>query len=171
MLPASPMNLPLPPKRWEDANDPRWDSIRHRPWFRRLLERKRHIPALKQAYEVIKQGHPQWKAAAEFGVDERELRDFILFHFFTPTPEKYFAPQSWIDAINYAYDQYQFDGGRLAFHAYLMASAKTFGLNPRAVRERWEIDPNFLPSSCLTKKGNNEEPDLSGVSGKRSLCS
>lgn len=133
---------PPTPKRWESAESTVYDPIRGKPWFRRLLKRKRQIPALREASKLVSQGQPQWKAAAEFGVDERELRDYRNYIIGSCNP----ISRVEQDILDHAYDQYQFDGARLAFHAYVMSSAKMLGLNPRAIRELWEIHPFFLPT-------------------------
>lgn len=131
----------LPPKRWQE-DGPQFDNLRHLKWYRRLLKRKKLIPALKQAHKLVKEGVPQWKAAAEFQIDERELRDYGKL--FGAGVTVGMAEQKAIDA---AYAIYVDSGGRHPFSYCVERSAEYHGLNPRALRELWEIDPAVYPSA------------------------
>jgi len=107
------------------------------------LVRKAQIPALAEAYKLIQQGQPQWKAAAEFKVDERELRDFAKFkvgkELYPHTP----IMQMVIDS---AYAIYVDSGLKYSFSTCMEKAADYYGLNPRQYRELWETDPAYYPS-------------------------
>lgn len=148
----------MPPKRFEDASDPRFDPIRGRSWFRHLLIRKWQLPALRSAKQHLYKldGYPtQSKAAEAFRVDERELRDYVDYvDGVSDWAENLTQPEGDLSrrmkaALDHAYDQYNFDNAKLAFHAYVESSAKLFGLKPRAVRELWETDPKFYPKEAI----------------------
>lgn len=135
----------LPPKRWQE-DGPQWDSLRHHKWYGRLLKRKKLIPALKQAYLLIKQGQPQWKAAAEFQVDERELRDYCKL----VVNEPFWASKAEQMAIDAAYAIYVDSGLKHSFSYCVERSATYHGLNPRALRELWEVEPTVFPTGYNT---------------------
>jgi len=135
----------LPPKRWQE-DSPEFDSLRHLPWYKSLLVRKKHIPSLHQAYLLIQKGLPQWKAAAEFKVDERELRDYQRYKAGMPLG----ITLSQQTAIRAAYSIYCDSLLKYPFHYCVERSADYHGLNPRALRELWEIDPTVYPNGYET---------------------
>jgi hypothetical protein len=135
----------LPPKRWQE-DSPEWDSLRHLPWYNALLVRKKQIPALKQAYLLTLKGVPQWKAAAEFQVDERELRDYQKYQAGMPLGITLGEQR----AILAAYAMYCDSALKHPFHYCVERSAEYHGLNPRALREKWEIDPCVYPNGYQT---------------------
>jgi len=139
------MNLKLPPKRWQE-DSPEWDSLRHLPWYNGLLVRKKQIPALHQAYLLIQKGQPQWKAAAEFQVDERELRDYQKYKAGLPLGISPVEQR----AITAAYALYCDSNLKHPFHYCVERSAEYHGLNPRALRELWETDPTVYPNGYQT---------------------
>lgn len=133
-------NLVLPPKRFE-PDDPTRDPLRGRAWYPKLQIRKWQLPFLSQAARAIEQGWTQVFACDTFGVDTRELRDYVRFH--APWPPVSKTEQAIVDD---AYYVYQKDGGERPFHSYLEDSARSFGLNPRRVREIFELNPSYLPT-------------------------
>lgn len=137
------MYLTLPPKRWEPATDARYDSIRYKPWFGRLCLRKHHIPRLEQAFRANLDGSTQKAAASDFMVDPRELRDYERFRTGSTSELPRFAQ----DAIDMAYRDYCRDNASRPFHFYLRIWSKWLALNPRAIRELWEVDPGFYPTN------------------------
>lgn len=134
-------NLVLPPKRFE-PDDPTRDPIRSRAWYPKLQIRKWQMPLLHQAARVIQQGWTQVFACDTFRVDSRELRDYVRYWTFKWPPVTK-TEQAIIDDAYYSYCQ---RGGEQAFHAYLEHNSRFFGLNPRHVKELWELNPGFLPS-------------------------
>ncbi len=131
----------LPPKRWQE-DGPHFDSLRHLGWYARLLVRKHQIPALKQALVLVQRGEAQWKAAAVFTVDERELRDYGKF--VAGMPLGITIPQQF--TLTRAYEDYQKGFRDHPYHYFIERSAEYHGLNPRALRELWEIDPCVYPN-------------------------
>lgn len=143
-------NWPVPPKRFEKADDPKFDPIRPRRWFARLLKRKWQIDKLDQAYRLLSL-HPdmtQETVCGEMMVDSREFRDYCVFtqNAASETIRNHQA------AIDYAYDQYVADGAEMPWRSHLEASARVFGLNPRRFVEKWEVEPRFYPTSFLNEK-------------------
>lgn len=135
------MRLILPPKRWE-ADGPQFDSLRFLPWYSRGLRRKHLIPALEQANRLVQQGQPQWKAAAEFKVDERELRDYSKFVSGQPLDRLPIHAR----IIDLAYSIYCDSGLKHSFSFCMEKAGDYYGQNPRACRELWEVDPCYYPS-------------------------
>lgn len=141
---SSPIvSWPLPPKRFEDAEHPKYDQIRGRPWFARLLKRKWQLKLLVCAKNLMLEGLSQRGAAESFGLDERELRDYMAFTFGDSGSE---VTRAFQDAIDDAYHHYCADRARLNFRAYLKSSAGYFGVKPRHLIEAWETDPFFYPT-------------------------
>lgn len=138
-------NLVLPPKRWEDAEHPKFDPIRGRKWFPRLLKRKKHIPLLERAMEdcSCSESMTQEECAEAWGVDSREMRDFVAFRKNTPSAITELQ-QSLLDE---AYVDYLLEQGSESFTDYIQFAARRRGLNPRPIKELWEVAPNFYPSN------------------------
>lgn len=130
------------------ADDPKYDSLRFRPWFTRLQKRKKIIPALEQAYLLVQQGQPQWSAAAEFQVDERELRDYSALKTGESSPR---APV-YQRVIDDAYTFYCHSKLTHSFSFCMEKAASEYGLNPRACRELWETDPGYYPTVYQKEK-------------------
>jgi hypothetical protein len=131
----------LPPKRWQ-PDGPEFDSLRYHLWYKKLLVRKCQIPALYQAWLLVQHGQPQWKAASEFKIDERELRDFEKYMLKEPLDR----PPGCQRVIDAAYAMYEDSGLKHAFSKCVERSAGYYGLNPRALRELWEVDPCLYPT-------------------------
>ena len=148
------MSICLPPKRWEE-DAPRFDGLRHHAWFQRSLKRKKQIPLLREAYKLVKEGQPQWKAAAEFQVDERELRDYA--HFIENGACSIARPYQVM--LDDAYRSYAEQDARVSFCKCIELAAANYGVDPRAVRELWEVEPVFLPS--ITKDALEKNHHLS----------
>ena len=141
-------NLILPPKRYEDPYNPKYDPIRHKPWFPSLMERREKIPMLQMAYRQLKEtNHSQLRVAEEWGVDPRELRDFINFTIGKgDTPSKAFQA-----CLNDAYFEYCIEGAMRHIGFFIEKMAPFYGLNPRHVREMWEVDPEFYPKTYVKR--------------------
>lgn len=140
------MNMVLPPKRFEEPFDPKYDSIRHLPWFKRLTQRRDKIPALRQAYAYfLGSDKTQADSSAMFSVDERELRDYIKFINKQPVINSVESKVAQ-SIINSAYENYCASKAQESIQRYLEAFSRLFGVNPRHVVELWEIDRNYYPS-------------------------
>ena len=145
------MQTPLPPKRFQQIDDTKFDQIRPRPWFARLDKRRQQIPLLKQASEMYSHDGEvitQAKAAEMFGVDERELRDY----------EKFVDNQSsmgdltksekavYQHILDCAYSMYERFRAGEHIRTYVESQARMYGVDGRKVIEMWEIDPTFWPT-------------------------
>lgn len=140
--------MQLPPKRYQLDADPKYDAIRHLPWFWTLRERREKIAVLEVASDLIKDGSKQWEAAEIMGVDERDIRDFMDFkagrsRLMELQPSDRRQYQALLDQ---AYDVFRDTAGRKAFTQVIYDEGKLFGLNARHVVELWEVDPIFYPS-------------------------
>lgn len=140
----------LPPKRFEEADDSKYDPIRSRRWFARLLERKWQIPLLRHAHKLLLMdcGLTQETVCEEMVVDARELRDYIKFHHGQVAE----VGPNLQGALDYAYDMYCMDGAKMSWRAHMESGAKAFGLNPRHLMEQWEIDSGFYPTGLNENK-------------------
>ncbi len=139
------MNLvTLPPKRWEDSDDPKYDSIRFYPWFKRLQKRKHHIPMLQQAYNQwlqIGKITTQEAICEIWGVSTREFRDYCAFK--TSSPGELSSHN--LTALNLAYRMYCASPST-PWRNHLTKAADQCGLNPRGLIELWETRPAFYPN-------------------------
>lgn len=138
----------LPPKRYEDPFHPKFDPIRWRPWFGKLIKRREKIPMLKQAMLAMGVGGLSQKDAAErYGVDERELRDYENFYCERGTmPAIDYKSKEFQCILDEAYKFYCLSGGEGHIKGFIEAIAPSYGMNPRHVYERYEIDATFLPT-------------------------
>jgi hypothetical protein len=138
--------IPLPPKRFQRPDHPKYDPIRPFPWFARLEERRAKIGHLALAYHEWKvEGKMQLEAATNWGVDERELRDFGAFvegrKLVTPDVGRNF--QAILDD---AYGHYLAANGKYHIRHFIETIAPFFGIKGRHVVEMWEADPAFYPT-------------------------
>ena len=139
------MNIVLPPKRWQSADDPIYDAIRFRKWFTRGQRRKRLIPALKHAALLYNSGGRLVKdVCAESGVDEREFRDWYAFHC-QKAAFKPLGPKEQV-VLNAAYAIYCDSNAEHSFSTCVEKAADYYGMKKRPMRELWEVDPNAYPT-------------------------
>lgn len=138
--------LVLPPKRYEDPADSKYDPIRHKPWFARLLHRREKIPILKAAAKEYKTNawKPVAKIALSYDVDERELRDYMKFDGNFAVTSLEFGVAMAICEL--AYNAYCNDKAEEPFQAYVEYFAKRFGVSPRAAVEMWDVDALIIPT-------------------------
>jgi hypothetical protein len=152
--------MQLPPKRFQSDGDPKYDSIRHLPWFRLLAERREKIAVLEQAYKwkretfcVHTDGHrvyaTQTEAARTFAVDERELRDFIDFRegrnrLAEIEPDG--TRRAFQAILDQAYDVYCDTNGRKPFVQIIRDESRLFGIDGRQAVELWDVDPGLYPA-------------------------
>ena len=145
-----PNHTPLPPKRWETGEHPKFDGVRSRSWFGRLLKRKKHIPMLEQAYLYLLENNDcsQGMVCADWGIDSRELRDYIKFRN-NQNPEITKTAQS---IINEAYVDYCLDSAQHNFVFYIKVVCHRWGLPPRPYRELWEVCPDYYPTNYIKEE-------------------
>ncbi len=144
----------LPPKRFQKPEDPWFDPIRHKAWFRKLYRRRTQIPALEMALAEItacnsikEKNDPMHVIATRWDVDERELRDFISFRgglsYLGKLPED---DQIIFKAVlDQAYDAYCKGGAEDTIRHYIQTVGRYFPGNTRQMIEAWEVDPTFYP--------------------------
>ncbi len=135
--------MPLPPKRWEDGSDSKFDAIRTKPWFQRLLKRKWQIVGLDSAHKLLlgDLSLTQKQVCEDMGLDPRELRDYIKFKH-NINPEITAIAQ---EIINKAYIRYQNMRGDMSFHSCIEMEAEIDARPPRPYRELWEVCPDYYP--------------------------
>lgn len=139
------MKWPLPPKRYEPVDNPKYDQIRSKPWFWRLKDRRDKIPLLKQAFDRWNEGKSQLSASTEFGIHERELRDYISFSMRMPASK--IGDRVIIQKIiDEAYDRYCADNATRNYRDYINQVSYTYGVKPRQAIELWETDSTLWPS-------------------------
>jgi hypothetical protein len=139
--------IPLPPKRFQDPADPVYDPIRHKPWFGKLLKRRAKLPLLEQALKRLGDCS-QKQAAEEFGLDERELRDYLHWAEGVVEGIPMVAPcigRKYQAVLDDANSMYQHNNGYAHIRFYIELWAPLWGMKPRHVTELWEVDPTFLP--------------------------
>jgi hypothetical protein len=135
----------LPPKRWQDGDDPIYDTIRHKRWFGRGLKRKHHIPMLKQAaIKYQRDGGLVKDVCAEFGVNEREFRDWYAFSVQT-APNPPLGPKEQA-VINAAYAIYCDSNADHSFRHCVEKSAGYYGVSRRPLVELWEVRRDVYPT-------------------------
>ncbi len=136
----------LQPKRWQRAEDPKYDPIRHKPWFARLLKRKQIIPLMEGCFD-------EWHYSEEKGlthdvvcdrwsVSPREFRDYCKLRGGLPmviTPV-------FLSVLTSAYNDYCESNAMQPIQRFIDSVAPLYGVNSRHVFEQWEIDPSFYPS-------------------------
>lgn len=139
----------LQPKRWQRAEDPRYDPIRHRQWFARLLKRKHIIPMMEGCYQQwvdmlnYEDTTPSQKKLCElWNVSCREFRDFAAFrNGATNGTSKTFRA-----ILDGAYHLYCEHNAIHPIQRFIEDVAPLYGVKSRQVWEHWEIDPHFYPS-------------------------
>lgn len=139
----------LPPKRWERSEGPKYDPIRHRPWFLRLEKRKTIIPQMEQAYAMLgRDGGTQRRFALEFGLRERDFQDFIQFKDGHSRYHElgYNVKLAYLDILNGAYKLYCEHGAAIPIQSFIDDLAPLYGLKGRPVYEMWQVDPTFYPT-------------------------
>ena len=139
----------LPPKRFEQVDDPRFDPIRGREWFGKLVKRRDKIPLLVQALKAIENEQlTQAQASERFGVDERELRDYEKFVNNISSFNDLHKSEKIVyqHILDNAYDMYDRFRARDNFRSYIEGAVKVYGIDARPVWELWEVSPDFYPS-------------------------
>ena len=137
--------IQLPPKRWEDGDNPIYDTIRHKRWFGRGLKRKRHIPFLKQAaLKYQKEGGLVKDVCLEFGVNEREFRDWYAFSVQMAANQPLEPLQQVV--INAAYSLYCECNADKSFRHCIEQAAGHYGVSRRPIVELWEVRKDVYPT-------------------------
>lgn len=139
----------LQPKRWQDASDPKYDPIRHKPWFARLLKRKQIMPLMEAALGYMKfhkSDMTQMELCDLWGIRRRDFRDYARFY--DQLERKTFDRQlaSFQYILNQAYMFYCADEAAKPITRYIQVIAPLHGIKSRHVCEMWEVDPAFYPS-------------------------
>lgn len=138
------MLITLPPKRFQQIDNPKYDPVRHKPWFAKLEKRRAKLGMLELAYlSWKKEGKTQIASAIEYGVDGRELRDYAAYVEKTHDP----ITRNMQACLDDAYSHYAFSHGERSFRFYVESMARLYGMNPRHVVEAWEVNPNFYPTN------------------------
>lgn len=136
----------MQPKRWEKADNPKYDPIRHKPWFNRLLKRKKVIPLMEGCYLQSKNPdcpHRQEELCDLWNVSPREFRDYCSFLDEKVWPEVSPVFQSILDK---AYGLYCDSNAEFPIQRFIQNLAPHYGKNYRHVWELWEVSPVFYPN-------------------------
>ena len=142
--------IKLPPKRFEQVDDVKFDEIRGRPWFAKLVKRREKLPLLEQALIAVEDDKlTQAQASEKFGVDERELRDYEKFvnnisSFKDLRKSEQLLYQHILDT---AYDMYDRFRARDNFRSYIESAVKMYGIDARPVWEMYDVSPDFYPTN------------------------
>ncbi len=139
----------LQPKRWESADDPRFDPIRTKWWFGKLLERKKAIAQLEEVWATLERGGcvlTQEELCDNWNVSPREFRDYQLF-WTGGTRVDGSARRTYQAVLDDSYTRYLFAKAESPLHRYFQISAPFFNVPYRRVWELWEIDINFYPTT------------------------
>jgi hypothetical protein len=144
----------LQPKRWQPADDPKYDPIRHHAWFHRIQKRKRVIPLMKGCYlQSLDIGADNNDSLTQeelcdlWNVSPREFRDYSAFveGYSRPyaNPKEYLTYQDILDS---AYKAYCIHNAIRPIQSFIQDMAPLYGVHYRPVWERWETDPAFYPT-------------------------
>lgn len=143
----------LQPKRWESADDPKYDPIRHKPWFRRLLKRKKVLHNMKGCYLQYLDIGPdnkdhlsQQELCDLWNVSPREFRDYVSFHDPACVWRISLVSQSILDN---AYLLYCDMNAEKPIQKFIEVVAPHYGIKGRPVCELWETCHNFYPTKYL----------------------
>lgn len=149
------MHLILPPKRFEDDGDPRFDSIRHKAWFAKLSERRRKVPILRMCYRSRSKGangETQAKLCEYWGIDPREFRDYVAYvdgisKFDGGDEVLAKERRELVGLLDQAYSAYCATIGVANFGYFIEEYAPKWGIDARKARELWEVDPKLYPTN------------------------
>lgn len=149
------MSTALQPKRWQRADDPIFDTIRHHAWFNRLQKRKTAIPRMESCYSNWKDCHDpaqtQEEHCALWHVSPREFRDFCRFSKSKETGIYDHPSPVFQSVIDNAYTLYCDLSAAHPFQRYIDAVAPHYGLKGRPVWEEWETNWGFYPKQYKNK--------------------
>ena len=137
----------IPPKKYEDPSDPRFDSIRHFPWFKHIEKRANRVARMRAANGLISQGMGVCEAASRTSSSRRELADYISF---VNGVSKFdglanHGKQIVQLILDKSYHSFLKDSSKPITH-YIMMACRTLGAKPRPIIDMWELDPKFLPT-------------------------
>lgn len=139
----------LQPKRWQKADDPKYDPIRHRQWFARLLKRKHIIPMMDGCFvEWLDATGPNLNKTneqhcLEWGVDPREFRDYANFRVGKCYPRN----PTFQHILDGAYKLYWEHNASRPIQSWISDLSPLYGVKSRHVCEMWEVDPGFYPTN------------------------
>lgn len=134
----------LPPKRFQDPYDSKFDAIAGKPWYPKLLVRRAQLPMLREAFNSLKteDNSTQASVSAWYGIDERELRDYIAFTY----GKQQAVSATFQRILNEAYEMYGADRADHHIRYWIEDVAPRWGYNARHVTEQWEINKSFYPT-------------------------
>lgn len=138
----------LQPKRWQLADSPIYDPIRFRPWFQRLLKRKKHITKMRAClfeFAGAETALTQEEHCDKWNVSPREFRDFVNFWSGEGPP---ISPE-YLSILTSAYNAYCEHSAIRPIQRFIADIAPLYGVNYRHVWEMWEIHPKFYPSDYV----------------------
>lgn len=136
----------LQPKRWERAEDPRFDPIRHKPWFARLLKRKHVIPMMEGCYKqwMREDALTQDELCSLWNVSPREFRDYVKLR--TMDFDLRDISKEFQSILDSAYRSYCIHNACRPIQRFIADFSPLYGKNYRHVWEMWEVNPVFYPN-------------------------
>lgn len=149
--PPAVRQLTLPPKRYDKTEDPKFDPVRHLPWFPKMDGRAKEgsrrdkLKRLEMAYEDWNGGKTQKEVCAIHGVIQRNLSDFSYYTRQRTGRTKFIQCAVFQQILDEAYVSYCRHGGKYHLYRCIQKIAPLWGVKSRPVFEAWCVDPNFLP--------------------------
>jgi hypothetical protein len=144
-------SIVLQPKRWQAADDPKYDPIRHHAWFQRIQKRKHVLPmmegCLRQVREDRDGSFTQEELCDLWNVSPREFRDYR--DFVIGWSREYANPKeklTYQHILDSSYKAYCIHNAIRPIQSFIQDMAPLYGVPYRPVWERWETDPTFYPT-------------------------
>lgn len=142
--------MQLPPKRFQSDQDPKYDDLRHLPWFKDLAQRRDKIAMLELAHnDYLWADMTQAESCENWGVDKRELRDYSDFvgkRDKLAEIEPIGTRRSYQHFLDHCYDVYHERQGAKSFTQVMHDESRLFGIEARPFIELWETCAMFYPS-------------------------
>ena len=137
----------LPPKRFEPIDDPIYDPIRFRPWFKQLEVRRAQLEVIKAAAKYMhERGTPLGETATNWGIERHDLGCYISFINGRSITEE--MPEHTRRAYQYvldrAYKEYCAQNAENSFSSLIIKNSQRL-VSPDRATEYWDVDPHFYP--------------------------
>ncbi len=142
--------IPLPPKRFERYEDPKFDPIRPKRWFGRLEQRRSDPERLAGAIAALSSSRRSIPSVAEeWGVNAVDL---TYGRFFAEGRSRVASlPKNERKAVQMALDEayltYCLARGDTPFNECLTRAATRLSLSPDKLVDLWETDPLLFPTN------------------------
>ncbi len=148
------MEFILPPKRYQNPEDPKFDCLRHKPFYWKLVRRREKLPILRAAHTYwIISGKTQKEVGAEYKISTRELQDFIQYQRGESRADRAAenTRKTYQAIIDSAYYEYNQKAASVGFERLIEIHAELYGQKASVLSELWCVDPLFYPSNYKFK--------------------